>query len=588
MNLKRRELATAAALAVVYFAAAKLGLKIAFVNPSVTAVWAPTGIAVAGLLIFGLRVWPGIFLGAFFANLTTAGTVLTSISIATGNTLEGVVGCYLVMRFAHGHRAFERAQDIFKFAFFAGMVSTAISATIGVTTLSLAGFAHWAIYVPIWRTWWLGDGVGAVVIAPLLLLWRENRSFNWKREHVAEGILLFLGLFLTAWIVFGGRFQPQIKHYSLEYICTPFLIWAALRFSPRNAAAANYLLAGIATWGTVHGFGPFSGEDPNTALLLAQVFIGIMAITSLTLAAEVSGRKRAGQRFKLAVESAPNAMVMADQKGKIVLVNSQATKMFGYKEEELVGQLVEVLVPQRFRGGHPGHRSGFSAQPQARPMGAGRDLYAVRKDGSEFPVEIGLNPIETEGGLVVLSAIVDITARKAAEEEIRSLAISDPLTGLANYRKLIDTLDAEISRFGRTRRSFAVLLLDLDELKKVNDAYGHLAGSRALCRLAAVLRSHCREIDTPARYGGDEFAVVLPETNSEQAQQIAMRIRERLASDTESPAISVSVGSAVFPHDGASIEKLLSAADRALYDMKRSPAATAAPRKSETQRRTPK
>jgi len=588
MNLKRRELATAAALAVVYFAAAKLGLKLAFVNPSVTAVWAPTGIALAGFLIFGLRVWPGIFLGAFFANLTTAGTVLTSISIATGNTLEGVVGCYLIMRFAHGHRAFERAQDIFKFAFFAGMVGTAISATIGVTTLYLAGFAHWAIYGPIWRTWWLGDGVGAVVMAPLLLLWRENRPFNWKREHVAEGILLFLGLFLTAWIVFGGRFQSQIRHDSLEYVCIPFLIWAAFRFSPRNAAAANCLLAGIAIWGTVHGFGPFSGEGPNTALLLAQVFIGIMAITTLTLAAEVSERKRAGQRFKLAVESAPNAMVMSDQKGKIVLVNSQATKMFCYKKEELVGQLVEVLVPQRFRSGHPGHRSGFSVQPQARPMGAGRDLYAVRKDGSEFPVEIGLNPIETEGGFVVLSAIVDITARKAAEEEIRSLATSDPLTGLANYRKLIDTLDANIRRFDRTRRPFAVLLFDLDDLKKVNDAYGHLAGSRALCRLAEVLRSHCREIDTPARYGGDEFAVVLPETDSQQAQQIAMRIRERLASDGESPAISVSVGSAVFPEDGGSIEKLLSAADRTLYAMKRSPAATAAPRKSETQRRTPK
>ncbi|HLW80918.1 MAG TPA: MASE1 domain-containing protein [Candidatus Acidoferrales bacterium] len=580
MNIKRKELATAAALAAVYFGAAKLGLKFAFVNPSATAVWAPTGIALAGLLIFGVRVWPGIFLGAFFANLTTAGTVLTSLGIATGNTLEGVVGCYLVNRFAHGHRAFERAQDIFRFTFLAGMVSTAISATIGVTTLSLAGFAHWPMYAPIWRTWWLGDGVGAVVIAPLVLLWRKNRPFNWKSEHVAEGTLLFLGLFLAAWVVFGERFQSELKHDSLEYICIPFLIWAAFRFSPRNAAAANCLLAGIATWGTVHGFGPFAADDPNTSLLLAQVFIGIMAISSLALAAEISGRKRAAQRFRLAVESAPNAMVMTDQRGKIVLVNAQATKMFGYKEEELVGQLTEVLVPPRFRGGHPVHRAGFSAQPQARPMGAGRDLYAVRKDGSEFPVEIGLNPIETEEGLMVLSAIVDITARKAAEEEIRSLAISDPLTGLANYRKLIDTLDAEIKRFDRTRRYFAVLLLDLDQLKKINDVHGHVAGSRALCRLASILRDHCREIDTPARYGGDEFAVVLPETDSAQARKIAARIRRRVACDEERPPISVSVGCAIFPHDGETIEKLLSAADRALYDMKRSPADTDAPRKS--------
>jgi diguanylate cyclase (GGDEF)-like protein/PAS domain S-box-containing protein len=588
MNLKLRELATAAALAVVYFGAAKLGLKFAFVNASATAVWAPTGIALAAFLIFGFRVWPGIFLGAFLANLTTAGTILTSIGIATGNTLEGVAGCYLVTRFAHGQRAFERAQDIYKFAFLAGIVSTTIGATMGVTTLSLAGFAHWAMYGPIWRTWWLGDAVGAVVVTPLVLLWRENPRLEWRRKQLIELALLLLGLSLTAWIVFGERFHTELKNYPLEYICVPFLIWAAYSFGRRKAATATSILAGIATWGTVHGFGPFSREDPNTSLLLAQLFIGIVAITSLMLAAEVSERKRASQRFRLAVESAPNAMVISNREGEIVLVNSQGMKMFGYKEEELVGQSVEVLVPQRFRGGHREHRNDFSARPQARLMGAGRDLYAVRKDGSEFPVEIGLNPLETEEGLFVLSAIVDITARKAAEEEFRSLAISDPLTGLANYRKLIDTLDAEIKRFDRTRRSFAVLLLDLDELKKINDAHGHLAGSQALCRLAKVLRASCREVDTPARYGGDEFAMVLPETDSAQARKIATRIRKRVASDGDCPPISVSVGCAVFPDDGETIEKLLSAADRALYGMKRSPADAAARRNSQTGPRTPK
>lgn len=578
MNIKRREFVTTAVLAVVYFGAAKLGLRFGFVNPSATAVWAPTGIALAALLIFGLRVWPGIFLGAFLANLTTAGTILTSVGIATGNTLEGVAGCYLVTRFAHGRRAFESAQDIFKFAFLAGMVSTFISATMGVTTLSLAGFAHWAMYVPIWRTWWLGDAVGAVVVTPLALLWRGSLRLEWTRKRLTEFVLLLLGLCFTAWVVFGGRFHSELKNYPLEYICIPFLIWAAYSFGRRNTVMATFILAGITVWGTVQGFGPFSREDPNTSLLLAQLFIGIVAITSLALAAEVSERKRASHRFRLAVESAPNAMVMSNREGKIVLVNAQAMKIFGYKEDELVGQPVEMLIPQRLRGGHPEHRSGFSARPQARLMGAGRELYAVRKDGTEFPVEIGLNPIETEEGSLVLSAIVDITARKAAEEEIRSLAISDPLTGLANYRKLIDTLDAEIKRFDRTRRFFAVLLLDLDQLKKINDAHGHLVGSRALCRLADVLQSHCREVDTPARYGGDEFAVVLPETDSAQARKIAARICERVASDGDHPPISVSVGCAVFPHDGETIEKLLSAADRALYDMKRSPADATGPR----------
>jgi diguanylate cyclase (GGDEF)-like protein/PAS domain S-box-containing protein len=305
---------------------------------------------------------------------------------------------------------------------------------------------------------------------------------------------------------------------------------------------------------------------------LLQAFVGVMAVLSLVFAAEVTQHKRSverveqmAERFEIAVESAPNAMVMVDRGGKIALVNSQAVKMFGYNREELIGQSVEVLIPERFRGGHPGHRTEFSSSPQARPMGEGRDLYAVRKDGSEFPVEIGLNPIETDDELLVMSAIVDITERKRAEEQIRHLAVTDPLTGLANYRRLLEVLDSEIMRHSRTGRSFAVLLLDLDKLKKINDAHGHLVGSRALCRVANILRIHCRAIDTPARYGGDEFVLVLPETESAAAAQVAQRVSEQVNSDGDEPSISVSIGIAVYPQDGKTIDELFVAADRALY-----------------------
>jgi diguanylate cyclase (GGDEF)-like protein len=465
MGKKWQDLAIVTVLAVVYFGAAKLGLRFAFVNPSATALWAPTGITLAAFLIFGFRVWPGAFLGAFFANLTTAGSVLTSIGIATGNTLEGVAGCYLIRRFARGPQVFDRAQDIFKFALLAGMVSTTISATVGVTSLSVGGFADWTMYGGIWRTWWLGDGVGAVLVTPLLLLWRENPRLNWPREQIIELALLFLGLFLTVWIVFGGRFRSEVKNYPLEYLCIPFLVWAAFRFGRRKAATATCVLAGIAIWGTLNGFGPFSREALNTSLLLVQSFVGIVAVTNLALAAEVSERKRADKR-------------------------------------------------------------------------------------------------------------------------VQQLVATDPLTGLANYRRLIDAVELEIKRYGRSGKSFAILLLDLDGLKKLNDTHGHMVGSRALCRLADVLRAHCRQLDTPARFGGDEFAVVLPETALAQAEQIATRIRARIASDGESPPISVAVGSAVFPDDGESIEKLLSAADRALYGMKRPPAAPTSQQEQQPERRT--
>jgi diguanylate cyclase (GGDEF)-like protein len=153
-------------------------------------------------------------------------------------------------------------------------------------------------------------------------------------------------------------------------------------------------------------------------------------------------------------------------------------------------------------------------------------------------------------------------------DQVRQLAVTDSLTGLSNYRTLISVMDSEIQRSRRTGRSFAVLLLDLDGLKGINDRHGHLVGSRAICRLANVLRVHSRSMDTAARYGGDEFAVVLPEASSEAATSVSRRICERLAKDGEVPNVTVSVGAAVFPQDGETIDALFNAADRALYGMK--------------------
>jgi diguanylate cyclase (GGDEF)-like protein len=156
-------------------------------------------------------------------------------------------------------------------------------------------------------------------------------------------------------------------------------------------------------------------------------------------------------------------------------------------------------------------------------------------------------------------------------DQVRQLAVTDPLTGLSNYRTLINVMETEIQRSHRTGRPFALLLFDLDGLKAINDLHGHLVGSRAICRLASVLRIHSRSMDTAARYGGDEFAVVLPEAGQEAAASVSRRICERLAKDGEFPQVTVSVGSAVYPRDGETIEGLFNTADRALYGMKRRP-----------------
>ncbi len=172
-------------------------------------------------------------------------------------------------------------------------------------------------------------------------------------------------------------------------------------------------------------------------------------------------------------------------------------------------------------------------------------------------------------------------------EQVRHLAVSDPLTGLANYRRLLDVLENETERTDRSGRPFSVLLLDLDGLKIINDSYGHLVGSRAICRLAEILRIHCRAVDTAARYGGDEFALVLPESEEDEAHRVANRIREVMANDDEPPRLSASIGISIYRGDGQRIEKLLSEADQNLYaeKAKRGKPAPAAPN---PRRRTPK
>jgi diguanylate cyclase (GGDEF)-like protein len=183
-------------------------------------------------------------------------------------------------------------------------------------------------------------------------------------------------------------------------------------------------------------------------------------------------------------------------------------------------------------------------------------------DGPFFLAELS----KTLSYVVMLSGALLDQARLF--EQVRSMAVTDPLTGLSNYRRLIGVLEAELDRSRRTQRPFSVVLLDMDGLKIINDHYGHLTGSRALVRIGKILRNHSRAIDTAARYGGDEFALVLPEAGKDIASRVVSRIRERLSGEPEQPALSVSAGVAAFPEDGDTPEKLLGAADRALYAMK--------------------
>jgi diguanylate cyclase (GGDEF)-like protein/PAS domain S-box-containing protein len=264
--------------------------------------------------------------------------------------------------------------------------------------------------------------------------------------------------------------------------------------------------------------------------------------------------------------------------GRFLEVNDAMVRMLGYgSREELLGlELARDIIQD------PDRRAQLLGPRSPGALVDPIETEWLRKDQAVRKVRLsGREVLSEEGKLEAYEVIAeDVTRQRELEDHLRRQASSDSLTGLANYRHLVDVLDSEIKRSNRTSREFALLFFDMDGLKRINDRHGHMIGSQALCRVADVLSSCCRDIDTPARFGGDEFAVVLPETNAEAANLVAGRICESVADDANGPKLSVSVGLAVYPHDGETIEKLLRKADRALYSMKRDKIVSAEPRRS--------
>jgi diguanylate cyclase (GGDEF)-like protein/PAS domain S-box-containing protein len=262
--------------------------------------------------------------------------------------------------------------------------------------------------------------------------------------------------------------------------------------------------------------------------------------------------------------------------GKFLEVNEAMIRMLAYesKEELLAIDLAGDIIQD------PGRRARLLGQSGAEAPVNPIEIEWKRKDHASVKVRLsGREVLSEQGELEAYEVIAeDVTRQRELEDHLRRQAASDSLTGLANYRRLVDVLDSEIRRSQRTNREFAMLFFDLDGLKRINDHYGHMIGSQALCRLADVLCSCCRDIDTPARFGGDEFAVILPETDAEAANLVARRIFESVSNDGKGPRLSVSYGVAVYPIDGDSIESLLSQADSTLYLMKRQRIVIAPPR----------
>ncbi len=422
-RLEPVDIARIAILAAAYFGVAKLGLALTFVNSSVTAVWPPSGLALAAVLLWGPRVWPGIAIGALLANATTQGSALAVCGITAGNTLEALAGAYLLERVGF-HRTLDRMRDVVALVVLAGALSTIVSATIGVASLDADGLVRHGMLLSTWREWWLGDFGGDVLVASTILAlvtvpWRPMHRF-WQ----AEAIGLVLALVVLSLIVFSEK-------GLLTYVTFPFLFWAALRFGQPGAVLCGLLLSGFAVWYTKHGQGPFVGGTLDSALLRSQAYVGIAAITALLVAAVRSEQRsseeaeralretlealrEAEERFRGAFENAAVGMSLVAPGGRWLRVNRAMCEIVGYTEDELLGRSFQDIT----------HPDDLDADLDlVRQMLAGEirsyqlDKRYIHRDGHVVWITLAVSLVHDAAGnpLYFVSQVQDITEPKRSQ-----------------------------------------------------------------------------------------------------------------------------------------------------------------------------
>ena len=284
----------AGAVAVVYALLAWLGLVLDPVGGFASVVWAPSGVAIAAVLLMGLGVTPGIWLGAFAANLFAGAPVAAAAAVAAGNTLAAVLAATLLARVRPFDRSLGRLHDVVLFALLAAVLAAVVSSTAGVGSLTLAGVVPRADAGAAWRAWWLGDCIGALLVAPAILVWRA-RGWRDLTPRAREAAIILVALAAVCVLVFfvdTGRDQTA---FLQTYLVFPVLIWAAMRFEQRGAVTAVLLTSALAVTGTARGGGPFAQPQLSDSLFALQAFMGIVAISMLTLATAIAERERASR-----------------------------------------------------------------------------------------------------------------------------------------------------------------------------------------------------------------------------------------------------------------------------------------------------
>jgi PAS domain S-box-containing protein len=513
-------------LAALYVLAARAGLEIDAVGGFATLVWPPSGIALAALLIRGKGLWPGVALGAFVANVLTGAPIPVALGIAVGNTLEASFAVYALCLIPDFHRTLDRLIDAFSLLVVGGLVSTTISATIGVLSLRLGGIVSTAELLETWRAWWLGDLIGDLLVAPVILVW-SARVARAERERWLEAGALGISIIAVSFVVFGSSGGVTRGVFSDAYFFFPVLMWSAVRFGQRGSVTTAFIISAIAVWGTVIGRGPFVEADLHRSLFAVQTFVAVTAATFLILGASISERGEAVERLNAAIAGEEQIVAERDAAHhRLLAVLEQSPLAIGIAEAPsgrflFLNDEFELLTGMRpvvSRAADPesgvetfhadGRNVAVGELPLVRALRQGEVvrnevIRIKRHDGRIVELMTNAAPVKDSGGNIVAAVVIfwDVTAQRKAEEELRraheaeaqanrakseflavmSHELRTPLNAIGGHIQLIEmevhgpVTEAQREALGRVQRSQRHLLsLINDVLNLARIETGHV------------------------------------------------------------------------------------------------------------------
>lgn len=410
-------------VALAYFVAGRLGLATPFTNGNISPVWPASGIAVASVLVYGYRIWPAVFLGAYLTNYLSPIPHLAAFGLGIGNTLEALTAVFLLRQVVGFRPDFSRLRDVLALLAFAAITATMVGASVGVGVLFATGVSPWSHIGTAWFVYWAGDAMGVLLVTPLLSLRYVNQPLSLSR--LVELLGLSAALTMTAFLVFLEHSWISIHLDVLAFAVFPFVMWASIRFGVAGCAFTTAIVAFIATTATAYGSGPFAHFSPLTDAALLQVFFGVLATSGLLLAAALSEREQS-ERLRLAqearmhlaaiVESSDDAILSKDLDGIVRTWNAGAERTFGYTADEIIGKPILLIIPEHLHE----QEARFLEMLQQGDRIQHIETVRRKKSGAFINVSVTISPVRDQNGRIIGAAKIarDITERKKTEEAL--------------------------------------------------------------------------------------------------------------------------------------------------------------------------